>query len=156
MSSASSVAARYERRDPPHGDASVLTLRRLRVDLEIVLAIALRREVFGRHAELVGKYDGDSLRTPVREAQVVFVRADRIGVSLDQKHLVRIAVDNAVHRVRDALERRILIGGDAPRTEIEVDDVKKSDGKIEETTMAVCKMLGVSKEDIEKFGKEVN
>lgn len=43
-----------------------------------------------------------------------------------------------------------------PMGEIEVDDVKKSDGKIEETTMAVCKMLGVSKEDIEKFGKEVN
>lgn len=43
-----------------------------------------------------------------------------------------------------------------PMGEIELDDVKKSDGRIEETTMAVCKMLGVSKEDVEKYGKEVN
>lgn len=43
-----------------------------------------------------------------------------------------------------------------PMGEIELDDVKKSDGRINETTMAVCKMLGVSKEDVEKYGKEVN
>jgi len=43
-----------------------------------------------------------------------------------------------------------------PMGEIEHDDVKKSDGRVEETTMAVCKMLGVSKEDVEKYGKEEN
>ncbi|MBU5312228.1 phage protease [Tissierella carlieri] len=42
-----------------------------------------------------------------------------------------------------------------PMGEIELDDIKKDDGKLSDTTMSVCKMLGVSKEDLEKYGKEV-
>lgn len=42
-----------------------------------------------------------------------------------------------------------------PMGEIEIEDTKRNDGKLEETTIAVCKMLGVSKEDIEKYGKDV-
>ena len=42
-----------------------------------------------------------------------------------------------------------------PMGEIEIEDTKRNDGKTSETTMAVCKMLGVSKEDLEKYGKDV-
>lgn len=42
-----------------------------------------------------------------------------------------------------------------PMGEIEIEDAKRNDGRFEETTLAVCKMLGVSKEDVEKFGKDV-
>lgn len=42
-----------------------------------------------------------------------------------------------------------------PMGEIEIENSKRDDGKIGETTMAVCKMLGVSKEDFEKYGKDV-
>lgn len=42
-----------------------------------------------------------------------------------------------------------------PMGELEMEDTKRNDGRLEETTMAVCKMLGVSKEDVEKYGKDV-
>jgi phage I-like protein len=42
-----------------------------------------------------------------------------------------------------------------PMGEIEIEDSKCDDGKVTETTMTVCKMLGVSKEDLEKYGKDV-
>jgi phage I-like protein len=42
-----------------------------------------------------------------------------------------------------------------PMGELGMEDTKQSDGRLEETTMAVCKMLGVSKEDVEKYGKDV-
>lgn len=42
-----------------------------------------------------------------------------------------------------------------PMGEIEIEDTKRNDSKTSETTMAVCKMLGVSKEDLEKYGKDV-
>ena len=36
-----------------------------------------------------------TVRAPVGERQVVVVRADRVGMALDQEHLVRIARDHA-------------------------------------------------------------
>lgn len=42
-----------------------------------------------------------------------------------------------------------------PMRELGMEDTKRNDGRLEETTMAVCKMLGVSKEDVEKYGKDV-
>ena len=42
-----------------------------------------------------------------------------------------------------------------PMGEIDFEEEKKEDGKLEETTMKVCKMLGVSSEDLEKYGKDV-
>lgn len=42
-----------------------------------------------------------------------------------------------------------------PVGELDIEDTKKDSSKVTETTMAVCKMLGVSKEDLEKYGKEV-
>ena len=42
-----------------------------------------------------------------------------------------------------------------PMGEIDIEDPKSDNGKLSDTTMAVCKMLGVSKEDIEQYGKEV-
>jgi len=42
-----------------------------------------------------------------------------------------------------------------PMGELDIEDSKRNDGKVSETTMAVCKQLGVSKEDIEKYGKDV-
>jgi phage I-like protein len=42
-----------------------------------------------------------------------------------------------------------------PMGELEIDNPKNGDGKVSETTLTVCKMLGVSEEDLEKYGKEV-
>ena len=42
-----------------------------------------------------------------------------------------------------------------PMGELDIEDSKRNDGKVSETTMAVCKQLGVSKEDLEKYGKDV-
>lgn len=42
-----------------------------------------------------------------------------------------------------------------PMGELDIEDTKKDSSKMTETTMAVCKMLGVSKEDLEKYGKDV-
>lgn len=42
-----------------------------------------------------------------------------------------------------------------PIDEINFEDEKHEEKKTPETTMNVCKMLGVSKEDIEKYGKDV-
>ena len=41
-----------------------------------------------------------------------------------------------------------------PMGEMEFDDDSKSKN-VEETTLKICKMLGVSSEDLEKYGKEV-
>jgi phage I-like protein len=41
-----------------------------------------------------------------------------------------------------------------PVGELEIDDKKDNSSKVTETTMTVCKMLNVSKEDLEKYGKE--
>jgi len=42
-----------------------------------------------------------------------------------------------------------------PMGELDIEDSKRNDGKVSETTMAVCKQLGVSKEDLDKYGKDV-
>lgn len=42
-----------------------------------------------------------------------------------------------------------------PMKELDIDDPKAESGKPTETTIKVCKMLGVSEEDIETYGKDV-
>ncbi|NPV89810.1 MAG: hypothetical protein HPY50_03415 [Firmicutes bacterium] len=42
-----------------------------------------------------------------------------------------------------------------PMGELEIEDTKRNEARFEEATMTVCKMLGVSKEDVEKYGKDV-
>ena len=61
-------AAREQRRDPAHGDAPVRLLGPLRRDLQILLAVALRGQVFRRHVELLRQRDGDRFRAAVGQA----------------------------------------------------------------------------------------
>lgn len=42
-----------------------------------------------------------------------------------------------------------------PMGELDIEETKHESSKLTETTMTVCKMLGVSKEDLEKYGKDV-
>ena len=49
------VAARQQRRDAAHGDAPISPFRRLRRNLEVLLAVTLRRQVFRRNAEILGQ-----------------------------------------------------------------------------------------------------
>ncbi len=96
-------------------DAAVRALRTLRLHLQILLAIALRRQVLRRHLELLGENLGDRFRTPVRQRQVVDVGADRIGVAFDQEHLARVALDRLVETLRYSGKLLRLIRRDLKR-----------------------------------------
>ncbi|MGY3370533.1 argininosuccinate synthase [Bradyrhizobium sp. GM2.4] len=61
------LAAVEQRRDVADGDAPVDRARSLRLLLQVLLAIALRRQVFRRHTELLGQQFGRGLRTTVRQ-----------------------------------------------------------------------------------------
>ena len=56
-----------KRCDAAHGDAAVRPLRLFRRDLQVLFAIALCGEIFGRYRELLGQGDGNGLGTAVRE-----------------------------------------------------------------------------------------
>ena len=56
--------------------------------LQILLAIALRRQVLRRNLKLLGQDHRHRFGAPVRQRQVVVVGADRVGVAFDQEHLV--------------------------------------------------------------------
>ena len=96
------------------GDPAVAALRPGRVDLGILLAVALRDEVLRRHPELVGENGCHRLGAPVRQGEIVLFGADQIGVALEQEDRLLIAVDDAVHRARDRLELGVLVGPDLP------------------------------------------
>src|ERR1700716_3699512 len=85
-----------QRRDATYGHAAVGPFRSVGWDLQILLAIALRGEIFRRHRELLGQRDGNGLGTPIGQRQIVHVRADRVGVTFDQKDLARIVLNGAV------------------------------------------------------------
>ncbi len=55
------LASRHQRRNTPHRDATVGAFGTGRLDLEILLAIALRDHVFRRHAELLASAPGHGL-----------------------------------------------------------------------------------------------
>ena len=84
------VLALQQRGDPAHGHPAVLPLGRLRIHLQVLLAIALGRQVLGGDLEAFGEDGRNRLGSPVGEGQVVLVRADRIGVAFDQEDLVRV------------------------------------------------------------------
>ena len=71
--------------DPAHGHPAVLPLGRLRVHLQVLLAIALGRQVLGGDLEAFGEDGRNRLRSSVGEGQIVLVRTDRIGVAFDQE-----------------------------------------------------------------------
>src|SRR5690606_23949634 len=81
-------------RDPPERDAAVLPLGRLRLDLQILLAVALRNKVLHRNTELIDEYVSNRLCTMIGQRQVILIAADRIRVSLDEEHLGLIAVEH--------------------------------------------------------------
>ncbi|MEG1931299.1 MAG: phage protease, partial [Anaerovorax sp.] len=41
-----------------------------------------------------------------------------------------------------------------PMSELQVDDKKNTGKEFDDATLTVCKALGVSKEDLEKYGKD--
>ena len=58
--------------------------------LQVLLAVALRGQVFRRHVELLRQQRGRGFGAAIRQRQIVDVVADRVGVALDQEHLARI------------------------------------------------------------------
>ena len=91
--------------------------------LQILLAVALRRQVLRRHTELLGQQFGRGLRAAIRQRQIVDVVADRVGVAFDQEHLARVALDRPIEAVGDHLQPRSLVRRDGPRARLEVDRV---------------------------------
>ena len=91
---------------------------------QVLLAIALRGQVFRRHAELLRQQCGRGFGAAIRQRQIVDVGADRVGMALDQEYRARVGRDRAVEPVGDRLQLRRLIGGDFPRSGFEVDAVE--------------------------------
>src|SRR6266566_3383953 len=116
--------AGQQRRDAPDGDAAVFAGGSRRLHLELLGAVALRRQILGRHLEVLGEDDGDGFRAAVGQRQVVDVVADRVGMALDQEHLVGIAPDHLIDRLGDIREQRDLVRSDLPRSELEGDRVQ--------------------------------
>src|SRR3954467_5482826 len=56
-----------QRRNTAHGDTAVLLVGSLHRHLELLLTVALRRQVFGRNLELFGQSNRNRLRAAVRE-----------------------------------------------------------------------------------------
>jgi len=57
-----------------------------------LLTIALRHKVFRGHIKRLGEGGRNRLGAPIRQAQIVFLRTDGIGVPLNQKHLVGLPI----------------------------------------------------------------
>src|SRR5216683_1491148 len=121
---ASLRGAGQQRRDAPDGDAAIFAGGSRRLHLELLGAVALRRQILGRHLEVLGEDDGDGFGTAVGQRQVVDVVADRVGMALDQEHLVGIAPDHLIDRLGDIREQRDLVRSDLPRSELEGDRVQ--------------------------------
>src|SRR3954447_2882067 len=56
-----------QRRNTAHGDTAVLLVGSLHWHLELLLTVALRRQVLGRNLELFGQSSRNRLRAAVRE-----------------------------------------------------------------------------------------
>src|SRR5262245_40821201 len=61
------VLAGEQRRDAAHGDAAVGAFRHLRRHLEILLAVALRRQVLGRDAEALRERERRGFGAAIRQ-----------------------------------------------------------------------------------------
>ncbi len=106
------LSAVEQRRDVADGDAPVDRARPVDLLLQVLLAIALRGQVFRRHVELLRQQGRRRFGAAVRQRQIVDVVADRVGVALDQEHRARIFLDRPVEAVGDRLQLRRLIGRD--------------------------------------------
>src|SRR5690606_15910737 len=94
---------RQQRCDAPYGDAAVLPLGLLRVDLQELLAVSLGDEILGRYIELLGEDGGDLLGPAIRQEHVVLLGADGIRVTLDQDDLLGVALEQPVDGLSDPL-----------------------------------------------------
>src|SRR6516162_1789151 len=108
---------------PADNDTAIAPLWAVAGDQQELLAIASRDKIFGRHAEALGEEIGDSLRPPVRQAEIVHGRADGVCVAFDQEHLTRVLPYNVRHNGGYTLEPVLLIGADLPRSEFKMDGV---------------------------------
>ena len=71
-----------------NGGAPIAPLRSIGGHLQELLAIALGDEVFGRDLEVLRQRNRDRFGAPIREDQVVVVRADGVSMALDEVDLV--------------------------------------------------------------------
>ena len=95
---------------PADNDTAIAPFWAVAGDQQELLAIASRDKIFGRHAEALGEEIGDSLRPPVRQAEIVHGRADGVCVAFDQEHLTRVLPYNVRHNGGYTLEPVLLIG----------------------------------------------
>ncbi len=118
------LTLRQERSDAAELHAAIADLRSLGVDEQILLAIPLRDEVLRRNVELVGEHAGNRFRPAVREREIILVRADRIGVTLDEEHFIGTVAQNPLNRLGDDRQAVDLVVADLPRSELEIDRVQ--------------------------------
>src|SRR6185312_1977394 len=109
----------HQRGDAADGDTPVLPLRRGRVHLQILLAIALRRQVFRRNAEGVGQGLRNGFGAPVGQREIGIVGTDGVGVAFDQEGFRRVFRQQLFHRGGDAFQFLHLAVGNRRRAELE-------------------------------------
>src|SRR5215210_5465977 len=101
-------------RDTTQSDASVLSLCSLRRHFEVLLAIALSRQIFRRHGEFLRQGDCDTLGSAIGQRQVIVVAAHRIGVTFHEEDFRRIACNRLFDGGGDHGQLLDLIGRDRP------------------------------------------
>src|SRR5829696_4132295 len=80
------TGALQQRRYPAHRDAAVFPARTIRLHFQVLLAITLRHQILRRNLILASQNVGDRFRASIGQRQVILIRADRVGVALDQEH----------------------------------------------------------------------
>ncbi len=81
-----------KRRDASDNHTPVPAFRPVRWDKQELLAVALGYKVFSWHAELLRQHIRDPLRPSIREAQIIHIRADGVGVAFDEEDFAGIPV----------------------------------------------------------------
>ncbi len=112
-----------KRRKPSDNHTPVPAFRLLRRNKQKLFTVSLRYKVFARYAELLRQSIRDSLSPAIRQAQIILVRSDRVGVTFDEEDLARITVRNVAHCGGDGFEHDGLLRAEFPGAELEVDGI---------------------------------
>ncbi len=83
-----------------------------------MLAIALGHEVFRGNAVFISQGDCNALGATVGQAEVVNIRANGVGVALDEEDLIGVAFEDTLDRAGEAIEFTCLFRADFKRTRI--------------------------------------
>ena len=112
-----------QRRDPADHHAPVAAFRFGCIDQQALLAVSLRDNVFARHAELLREHVGHGLSAPVRQAEIVDIGTNGVGMAFDEEDLTRVLVRHIAHDSGHRLQHHGLIRRYIRGAEVEGDGI---------------------------------